>query len=173
MVLIESRDSLFAEKIGQTLGQWGVSHHLVGSDLGDDPAVREGDVALLDIRAMAEEAFGQVHSLSHRYPGVEVVLINRPDNVVASIAGMKAGAVDEVIVPFDTGLLQGVITAAWGRREAARQKSRKKPFMTRFSEAMMAATFAQAGDFEGALDLLETPSPRPAAKPTSTKKSGG
>lgn len=173
LVLIETRDLLFAEKIGKTLGQWGVNLHHLGSDLGDEPGRGEGDVALLDIRDLADEVFSQVYALRTRFPGVEVVLINRPDNVVASIAGMKAGAVDEVIVPFDTGLLQGIITAACGRREAARVKQKKKPLMTRFSEAMMAATFAQAGDFEGALDLIEGPGPPSTENPASTKKSGG
>lgn len=172
LVLIETRDLLFAEKIGKTLGQWGVSLHHLGNDLGEEPGKGEGDVALLDIREMVDEAFGRVYGLRSRFPGVEVVLINRPDNVVASIAGMKAGAVDEVIVPFDTGLLRGIITAACCRREAARRQQRKKPLMTRFSEAMMAATFAQAGDFEGALDLMEGPGPHPTEGPASIKKSG-
>ncbi len=174
VVLIESTDSVFAEKIASTLDQWGFRHLQLGDDNEFDLPEDEGDVVLLDIRDLADDAFGQVYSIRQQHAGVEVVLINKPDNVVASIAGMKAGAFDEIIVPFDTGTLQTIITDACARVRAARAKKTKKPLLTRFSEAMMAATFAQAGDFEGALDLLDKPAPRRTDKSAAkTKKKDG
>lgn len=128
---------------------------------------------LLDIRDLADDAFGQVYSTRQQYPGVEVVLINRPDNVVASIAGMKAGAVDEVIVPFDTGALKAIICEVFGRVHAVSAKKVKKPLLVRFSEAMMAATFAQAGDYDGALDMLDQPQSERTEKTASEKKNSG
>jgi DNA-binding NtrC family response regulator len=168
-VLIESHDSVFAEKIARTIDQWGITILQFGDSKELELLGRQGGVVVLDIRELGDDAFGQVYFFRQRYPGSEVVLINRPDNVVASIAGMKAGAVDEIIVPLDTGMLQKMITEAHERVEAARGKKTKKPLLTRFSEAMMAATFAQAGDFEGALDLLERPEPKRNAKSLKKK----
>lgn len=171
LVLIDSNDSAFAEKIARTIEQWGFRHLQLGDGSESGPREGEGDVVLLDVRELTDEAFGQVYSTRQQYPGIGVVLINRPDNVVASIAGMKAGAVDEVIVPLDTGALKTIISEVFGRVQAARaQKATKKPFLTRFSEAMMAATFAQAGDYEGALDMLDRPGPPTTDQATSDKK---
>ena len=169
LVLIETDDSIFAEHIGRTISQWGIRHLLLGSDPEIELQSGEGDVALLDIRELGDDTFAQVGALREKYPGVEVVLINRPENVVASIAGMKAGAVDEIIVPVDTGALRTIVTEVCERRLIARQQKNKKPLLTRFSEAMMAATFAQAGDFEGALDLLGSPGAQ-RNKKVATKK---
>jgi len=130
-------------------------------------------VCLLDIRDLADDAFGQAYSARQQHAGVEVVLINKPDNVVASIAGMKAGAVDEIIVPFDTGALKTIVSDAFERVQKARAKMAKKTLLTRFSEAMMAATFAQAGDFDGALDMLDSPAPRRTEQSAPNKKNSG
>ncbi len=155
--MIGTNDARFAEKIGKTIDQWGFRHLLLGSEAESELRDEEGDVALLDIRDLAEDTFAQVRAISERYPGIELVLINKPDNVAASIAGMKAGAADEIMVPVDTGVLQTIVNEACSRRQAGRRQKQKKPLLTRFSEVMMAATFAQAGDFEGALDLLDRP----------------
>lgn len=153
--MIESHDPVFAANIAKTLEVWGCRHLRQGADRGLEPQADEGEVVLLDIRELTDDAFGAVYSIRQGLSGVEVVLINRSDNVAASIAGMKAGAADEVIVPFDTGTLKTIITDACQRARAARAK--RKPLLTHFSEAMMAATFAQAGDFAGALDVLDKP----------------
>lgn len=173
VVLIESEDSVFAEKIARTLDQWGYRHLQPGVEAEREGQEGKVDVVLLDIRDLADDAFGQVYSVGQQYAGVEVVLINKPDNVVASIAGMKAGAVDEIIVPIDTGTLQTIITDSCARVQAARAKKTKKPLLARFSEVMMAATFAQAGDFEGAMDMLDKPAARQIDKSATHKKNGG
>lgn len=160
VVLIASADLVFRETIAKILEQWGFACLPLGDDSALDHQEAEGgEVVLVDIREMSHDAFGQVYAIRQQYPAGEVVLINRADNVAASIAGMKAGAVDEVIVPVDTGALRTVITEACARLQATRGRKVKKPLLARFSEAMMAATFAQAGDFAGALDMLDKPSP--------------
>ena len=172
-ILIDSNDSVFAEKIAKTLDQWGFRHRQIGDASGSEPPEGEGNVVLLDVRDLTDDAFGQVYGIRQHHQGSEVILINRPDNVAASIAGMKAGAVDEIIAPFDTDALQAIICEVCNRVQATRAKKGKKPFLTRFSEAMMAATFAQAGDFDGALDMLDRTTPRQTEKPASKKKTSG
>lgn len=158
VVCIKTHDIDFAAKVGVLLGQWGYATLVVGGEGGDEENGVEVDVALLDIRGMSDDAYGQLTAIRQRYPGVEVVLVNKPDNVAASIAGMRAGAGDELILPFDTAALEKAVDEACKRRRAARDKATRKPLLTRFSEAMMAATFAQAGDFDGALELMDSPS---------------
>lgn len=170
VVLLASPDALFAEKITKALDHWGFRHLQRGVDREVQLVGEEVDVALLDIRGLADEAYGQVHATKQQCVGMEVVLINRPDNVVASIAGMKAGAVDEIIVPFDTDALKEIIMVAAARAQEARAKRGKRPLLARFSEAMMAATFAQAGDFAGALDMLDSPALPPAGRPGPSQK---
>lgn len=167
---IKSNDVDFAAKVGALLGQWGYGVHSPSAEAGDGPGNADIDVALVDIRGMADDAYGQLSAIRQRYPGVEVVLVNKPDNVAASIAGMRAGAGDELILPFDTAALDAAIAEACQRRRAARDKAGTKPLLARFSEAMMAATFAQAGDFDGALELLDSGSSYPKTKETAEKK---
>jgi DNA-binding NtrC family response regulator len=169
VVLIASADLVFRETIAKILEQWGFACLPLGDDSELDHQEAEGgEVVLVDIREVSHDAFGQVYAIRQQYPAGEVVLINRADNVAASIAGMKAGAVDEVIVPVDTGALRSVITEACARLQALTGRKVKKPLLARLSEAMMAATFAQAGDFAGALDMLDRPSP--PQNDQSTKK---
>lgn len=175
LVLIRTDDTSFAEKIGKAIEHWGFRLQEIGPGTEvEAQAAADAALALLDIRELADETFGVLQAIRQRYPGLEVVLINKPDNVVASIAGMKAGALDEIIVPVDTAHLQSIITEACRRRQAARVKKTKKPLLARFSEAMMAATFAQAGDFEGALEMMDDQSvPARTGKVPSTKKDSG
>lgn len=162
---------VFAEKIAKAINQWGLRHKASGESGELHPSAGEVTVTLLDIRELAEGAYGLVYSTKQLYPDSDAVLINKPDNVVASIAGMKAGAADEIIVPFDIGTLKKIIFEASERAQTARANKGKKPLLARFSEAMMAATFAQAGDFTGALDILDTPAPPPSnAASSNTKK---
>lgn len=129
-------------------------------------------MALIDIRDLTDDAYGLVYSIRQQHVGIEVVLINKPDNVAASIAGMKAGASDEVIVPFDIDTLKAIINDASIRAQADRTKKRGRTLLSRFSEAMMAATFAQAGDFDGAMNMLGDPDLQLPTEKASKKKGG-
>lgn len=169
LVLIETSDTIFAGKIGKILEQWGFILLQLRSEAEFELQEIDADVLLLDVRELAEDTFALLRSIRQRLPGLAVVLINRPDNVTASIAGMKAGAVNEIIAPFDTDTLKAIIIEAYELGQTGRRQKNKKPFLRRFSEVMMAATFAEAGEFESALDLLEAPAPRPTGE-FATKK---
>lgn len=171
VIIIDTADTKFAETLGRTIGQWGYGHHRQGENPATELQNQEGDVVLFDIRELNDEAFGLLNSIKQRNPGIEVILINKPDNIGASIAGMKAGAVDEIIVPFDTGSLKAKIAEACKRRKAARAKNKKSLF-SRFSDAMAAAAFAQAGSYDDALDFLDGPSARKQAKDSHKKNDG-
>lgn len=147
---IVSSDAGFAETMQGLLQGWGITVALSGESPPLPPLGTE--IVLLDIRQAGSEALHPLLAIRENIPEVEVILINRPDNIPLSIAGMQAGAADELIAPFDTSVLKKSISAALGRRK---KRQGKKSLFSRFGDAMAAVTFAQAGEFDTALSLLE------------------
>lgn len=160
VVYLGTTDEVFAESLGRTLRQWDMTvlRHEEAEPLS---AIKAGgaDLVLLDIRRQLDEAMLLLGRIRSELPDVDVIVINRPDNVRASLAGMQAGAADEIIAPCDTGLLRRKITEAGERRRARLKKKKKRSVLGMFSEAMAAATFAQAGEFETAVDFLRNSEP--------------
>lgn len=173
IIYVLTHDEIFAETLCSTLGQLGFSSATPGSKdallaIDND---EKGYVVLLDIRQHHTEAINYLHSLKQARPEIEVILINRPDSIRISMTAMQAGAGDELIAPFDTAVLKKKIMAACRRREKLLKKSAKRSLLSRFSDAMAAATFAQAGEFDTAVDLLDGPAPWPAVpKKEDTRK---
>ena len=164
IIYVLTHDEVFAETLCLTIGQLGFS--CATTKGGDDRFAighdEEADVVLLDIRQQHDEAINCLHSLKQTRPGIEVILINRPDSIRISMVAMQGGAGDELIAPFDTAALKKKIMAACSRHEKRLQKSTKRSLLNRFTDAMAAATFAQAGEFDTAVDLLNGPAPMPA-----------
>lgn len=150
--LIVSNDAGFAETVKARLQGWNLAVALSGGSAGPLPLGAEAEIVLLDIRQDNREWLTGLLAIREKMPGAEVILINRPDNVPLSIAGMQAGAADELIAPFDTGTLQNTIFAALRRRK---KRLGKKSLFRRFGDAMAAATFAQAGEFDTAIAMLD------------------
>jgi DNA-binding NtrC family response regulator len=155
--LIVSSDAGFAETMMSRLQGWGLAVALSG-DSSPPPGT---EIVLLDLRQASNEEAHPLLAIKEKIPEAEVILINRPDNIPLSIAGMQAGATDELIAPFDTDTLKNAISEALRRRK---KRQGNKSLLQRFGDAMAAATFAQAGEFDTALSLLdgEEEAPRPA-----------
>jgi DNA-binding NtrC family response regulator len=148
--LIVSSDAGFAETMQTLLRSWGLTVAL--SEESALPSFPEAEIVLLDIRRDMSDGLSLLPALRETMPAAEVILINRPDNISRSIAGMQAGAADELIAPFDTEALKNAITAALRRRK---KRQGKKSLFQRFGDAMAAATFAQAGEFDTAIAMLD------------------
>lgn len=148
--LIVSSDAGFAETMRGLLQGWGMTVALSGESTPSP--LPETEIVLLDIRQASNEGPHPLLAIKEKMPGAEVILINRPDNIPLSIAGMQAGAADELIAPFDTSTLKNTISAALRRRK---KRQGKKSLFQRFGDAMAAATFAQAGEFDTALSMLD------------------
>lgn len=155
-VFIETPDESFAEIISRTLKIKGIPTRW--SDDGRDVLIHLADhsieVVLLDIRNHYEKALNVLRAIKHAAPETEVLLINRPYNIWIAVEGMRAGASDEITVPLDTEALTAKVTEARLRVESTKKAARKNIFQT-FSTAMSAATFAQAGEFDTAIRMLE------------------
>lgn len=159
--LIVSNDAGFAETMQALLQGWGLT--VVLSEESAPPPGTE--IVLFDIRQADNEGPHPLLAIREKMPAAEIILINRPDNIPLSIAGMQAGAADELIAPFDTSTLKNSISAALGRRK---KRQGKKSLLQRFGDAMAAATFAQAGEFDTAIAMLD--SKEEAPRPSDRKK---
>lgn len=152
-LLIITNDDILVETLGGKLQKWGAVVFHIDVESGSALPAALIDVVLVDIRQNTDKALQQLNNIVEELPTVETILINSSDNISASMMGMRAGAGDELIVPFDTDTLRQKINAA-GKRSRKRLKQRRSSLFTVFGEAMNAATFAQAGEFETALDFV-------------------
>ncbi len=161
-VHVVSPDPVLAGTLARWLDGWG-ARVAVEADVGrivpsagaDDVA----DVVLLDARRCEDALLAGLAALKRAAPGVEVILLTLPGQVATSIAAMRAGASRELPAPFDLGALRDAVSAAL-RRRRKRLGARRPSLLERFERAMTAATFAQAGDFETARELLAGEGPR-------------
>ncbi len=154
-VLVVSPDLAFSGKLGRWLRGWGASVAVEGDAPRVAPsAAASADVVLLDVRHGDDALLAWLGALKRARPGVEVILLNAPGAVAISIAAMRAGASSELSAPLDVAALREAVGAAL-RRRGKRLGARRPSLLERFQRAMTAATFAQAGEFETARQLLD------------------
>lgn len=157
--LILSDDEALKATLGGKLVEWGAEVALleIGSAI---PTSQEPiDVVLIDVRQKAVETLHYFDMIKTTMPFAETLIINRSGNISASMEGMRAGAGDELIVPLDTAILQRKMKTAYDRSRKRQKKRSKRSLFAVFGDSMSAATFAQAGEFETALEMLKSPPP--------------
>ncbi len=167
-VRIVSPDPPFAESIGRRIEGFGLSVAVEGDIERVTPsrvAEERVDVLLLDVRGQWDRMVRWLASMRRAAPSVEVILLNVERDVRVSMEAMRAGASSELPAPIDMAALRSALSAALARHDK-RLEPRKPSLLERFERAMTAATFAQAGEFETAKDILEE---RQKRRP-STKK---
>jgi hypothetical protein len=71
------------------------------------------------------------------------------------MAGMRAGAGEEVITPFDMKALKKALLTACQRSRKKQEKTKQNPVVHFFEKTMKAATFAEAGDFDTAISMMD------------------
>jgi len=155
-VHIVSPDPGFAGSIHQWLHGWGLSVAVEGDFTRITPSVAAEerlDVVLLDVRRCEDSLLAWLAALKRALPAVEVILLGLPGQVAISIGAMRAGASTELSAPFDLATLRGAVSAALRRRRKRLDVARPS-LLERFQRAMSAATFAQAGEFETAREIL-------------------
>lgn len=153
-LLIITNDETLVKTLGGKLQEWGafVYHYEPGyASIMPEKMI---DVILVDVRSHTEEVLQRLSCILGEMPFTETILINSSNNISASMAGMRAGASDELTVPFDTEKLKKVLNAAFGRSRNRQKNKKRRSLFAVFGEAMSAATFAQAGEFEMARDIL-------------------
>lgn len=153
MVLLITNDDALAGTLGEKILRWGME--LVRKQAIEDASQVFGAVSivLLDVRAGGREVIEQFKALGIKTGGPNIVLLNRPDNITVSMAGMHAGATDELTEPFCAETLKQKILEA-DLMQSKNKRSRRSIFEA-FSAAMSAAAMAHGGEFETALELYE------------------
>lgn len=155
-VHIVSPDAAFAGSIGQWLHGWGLSVGIESDFTRITPSMaadEQLDVVLLDVRRCDDALLGWLVTTKRALPALEVILLNLPGQVASSIAAMRAGASAEVSAPFDLATLRAAVSAAL-RRRRKRLDAARPSLLGRFQRAMTAVTFAQAGEFDTAREIL-------------------
>lgn len=162
--LIVSDDTDFSQTMKGLLQRWGMVVELA-AEAAFLP-VGGVDVVLLDIRQQESNGLALLETIRGRMVDVGIILVNRPDNIQLSMAGMQAGADDEILSPFDTAVLKNKISSAL---ECRKKRGGKWSLLKRFEDAMSAVTFAQAGEFDTAVDLLNELEEKSFSKKTRKK----
>jgi DNA-binding NtrC family response regulator len=67
--------------------------------------------------------------------------------------GMRQGASEDITVPFDVDTFRKTVKNALRRRNAHIKAGRKRSLLDVFADTMMAATFAEAGEFDTAQNM--------------------
>lgn len=114
-------------------------------------------MVILDIRSGAATSLRWLKEIRSRRPSPEVILVNNPDRLTTSLEGMRAGARAELTVPIDLGEMRRVLMAALTEATGRIGRKTGSNFSRFFRQTMNAITYAQAGEFETALDFMDTP----------------
>jgi DNA-binding NtrC family response regulator len=114
---------------------------------------RDVDLALLDIRQKGKDAMQVLARLKKNQPETEVILLSDPGNIALAMEGMRQGASEDITVPFDIDTFRKTVKNALRRRNAHIKAGRKRSLLDVFADTMMAATFAEAGEFDTAQNM--------------------
>ena len=111
------------------------------------------DLALLDIRQQGIEVMQVIARLKKNQPESEVILLSGPDSTAIAIEGMRQGASDDITFPCDIESLRQKVKSALKRRKARVCANRQRSLLSVFEDTMVAATYAQAGEFDTAQEI--------------------
>jgi len=156
-VLLVVEDPFFLQNLSENLKRLKALVVTAGSkhEALEVCANHEVDLALLDIRQQGNDAMQILARLKKNQPEAEVILLSDPENIAFAMEGMRQGASDEITVPFDIDSFKKTIKSALRRIQVHRKVCRKRTLLNVFEDTMMAATFAEAGEFETAQDMYK------------------
>jgi len=154
-VLLVVEDSSFLENLSESLKCLKASVVTAASkhEALEACSTHEVDLALLDIRQQGNDAIQVLSSLKKNQPETEVILLSDVKHIGLAMKGMQQGASGDIAVPFDIDLFKKIIKSALRRRKAHLKASRQLTLLNFFEDTMMAASFAEAGEFETAQNL--------------------
>jgi len=154
-VLLVVDDSSFSQSLSESLKRLKASV-LTAANKREALEVcssRDVDLALLDIRQKGKDAMQVLARLKKNQPETEVILLSDPGNIALAMEGMSQGASEDITVPFDIDTFRKTVTNALRRRNAHIKAGRKRSLLDVFADTMMAATFAEAGEFDTAQNM--------------------
>lgn len=173
VLIIESdqtfRDSLAQWISGNAFRVYGVADAEEAQQVARETEV---DVAIIGLIGLGREGLGALKILKELSPLTEIILIAGTAQLPLAIEGMKLGAFDDFRPPIDMNELLSRV------RDAFRKKKRStragKSVRRRLHELLVATTFAEAGEFDMAREVLGSKGVRTrSGKPDRDKHNTG
>ena len=156
-VLIIETDQAFR----QSLAQWISGSGFKGSLASDGPEgeeiarEEEFDVVIIGLLGLGREGLGVLRMIKELRPLTEVILIAGHEQLPLSIEGMKLGAFDDLRAPIDMDELLSRVHDACRKRKR-NLRTGKRSIRKRLQDLFVAATYAEAGEFDAAREVLES-----------------
>lgn len=170
LLIVETEDAL-RETLFRRFSDEGLK--VSGAESGADAErlVREKDVdvVIVGLRGLGREGLILLRNIKELRPPTEVILIAGHEQLALSIEGMKLGAFDDFRLPIDMNSLTERVRQA-GEKKKAALKSKKGFFRERFRDIFVAATFAEAGEFDVARTVAGSKVPEPPEDPKKSRK---
>jgi DNA-binding NtrC family response regulator len=165
-VLLIGDDTPFMEALVRRIEANSLSVHLA-QDAPEALAIlqqQEIEVAVLNLRDLADEGIQLLISIKKRIPLTECITLTGPSTMHWSIESMKQGAFADLLIPFDNENLLAKLREAVAKRES-KKRQRKRSLLKRIEDLMVSATFAESGSFDAARQILgENREPGPKGK---------
>lgn len=123
-VLIIEAENRFSLNLSQLLHREGFKIIKTSSTAAIESLVVDEriDVVLLGLDGLGREGLALIRRIRSVSPSTEIIVINDSSHMDLSIEGMKLGAFDDFLIPFDVESLGARIREAVGRRQTNETK---------------------------------------------------
>jgi DNA-binding NtrC family response regulator len=163
-LLIVEMDGLFRLNLSERLRRVGfkVFEATLQTEIHNTLQRKNIDVAVLGLNGLGREGLHFLRTIKEIKPDTEVIVINSSHQLNLSIEGMKLGAFDDFLIPFDLdALIERIQDACRKKRE---NKKSKRPLFKRYQDMMVAVSFAEAGESQMAQEFLNREKKPPSGR---------
>jgi DNA-binding NtrC family response regulator len=115
------------------------------------------DVAIIDLILGDSDGITTMHRMKLIQPLLECIVLSGQGTLKLAVEAMKQGAFEYLEKPSDFEVVTHVINEALARKQAQEHRilNAGKRVYSKLEKAMIGATFAQAGQFETAKNVME------------------
>jgi DNA-binding NtrC family response regulator len=117
---------------------------------------KDHDVAIIDLIMPDSDGITAMHRIKVIRPLAECIVLSGQGTLRMAVESMKQGAFDFLEKPCELEIVTQIIDEAYARKHEQDNRIRKaaKKVYSRIEQAMVGATFAEAGQFDAAKEIL-------------------
>jgi len=117
---------------------------------------QEYDVAIIDLIMPETDGITAMHRIKIIRPLMECIVLSGQGTLRMAVESMKQGAFDFLEKPCEQKVVTQIIDEAYARKHAQDNRIRKaaNKVYSKLEKAMVGATFAEAGEFDTAKEIL-------------------